>query len=164
MVRRTAPAALWAHRQTKEPAMRTRPLMTAALATAGLLMAGGVAFAAATSVSTTPDPQVVIPSSASTDRHGGADDPATHDAGDDKNRSAGKASRSDDPVTHDANDDKGGTRTTTGTHHDDPATHDAGDDKGGPRTNTGSGNDGPAAHDANDDKGGSGSGGHGSDG
>jgi len=88
--------------------MRTRPLMTAALATAGLLMAGGVAFAAANSVSTTPDPQVVIPSSASTDRHGGADDPATHDVRDDKNRTAGNSSRSDDPATHEAGDDKGG--------------------------------------------------------
>src|SRR3954465_10141323 len=110
--------------------MRTRPLMTAALATAGLLMAGGVAFAAANSVSTTPDPQVVIPSSASTDRHGGADDPATHDARDDKNRTAGNSSRSDDPATHDANDDKGGTRSSGATtRNDDPATHDANDDK-----------------------------------
>src|SRR3954470_24659078 len=126
MVRRTAPAAVWAHRQTKEPAMRTRPLMTAALATAGLLMAGGVAFAAANSVSTTPDPQVVIPRSSSADRHG-ADDPASHDVRDDKGRSrstttrttttAGITTRHDDPATHDATDDatddKGGTRTTT---------------------------------------------------
>src|SRR3954468_19684291 len=112
MVRRTASAAVWAHRRNKEPDMRTRPLMTTALATAGLLMAGGVAFAAANSVSTTPAPQVVIPSSSRSVPHSGADDPASHDVG----------------------DDKGGTRTTTSTststattRSDDPATHDATD-------------------------------------
>src|SRR3954454_20674543 len=154
MVRRTASAAVWAHRRNKEPDMRTRPLMTTALATAGLLMAGGVAFAAANSVSTTPDPQVVIPSSASTDRHGGADDPPAHDARDDKTCSAGTSSRSDDPATHEAGDDKGGTRTSTVGSNDDPVTHDANDDKGGTRTSTVGSNDDPVTHDANDDKGG----------
>src|SRR3954471_7731493 len=116
MVRRTASAAVWAHRQNKEPDMRTRPLMTTALATARLLMAGEVAFAAANSVSTTPDPQVVIPSSSSADRHGGADDPVGHDVRDDKGSSRATTTRT--PTT-----------AVTRTRHDDPATHDATDDK-----------------------------------
>src|SRR3954453_3604592 len=163
MVRRTAPAAVWAHRQNKEPAMRTRPLMTTALATAGLLMAGGVALAAANSVSTTPEPQVVIPSSSSADRHGGPDDRAPHDPRDAKRgaRTITTTTRHDDPASHDATDDKGGSRASTSS--DDPATHDATDDNGGTRTTT-SRHDDPATHDATDDKGGSGSGGHGSDG
>src|SRR5436305_5636866 len=113
MVRRTASDAVWAHRRTKEPEMRTRPLMTTALATAALVLVGGGALAAAHSVSTTPDPQVVIPSSVSTSRHG-----------------------SDDPVTHDATDDKGGSRATTTNGSDDPVSHDATDDKGGSRATT----------------------------
>jgi hypothetical protein len=69
--------------------------------------------------------------------------------------------RSDDPATHDAGDDKGGLRGGNGA--DDPAGHDAGDDKGGDRG--GHGADDPAGHDAGDDKGGDhgGHGGHGSD-
>src|SRR3954451_24044400 len=122
MVRRTASGAVWAHRRNKEPDMRTRPLMTTALATAGLLMAGGVAFAAANSVSTTPDPQVVIPSSSSSERHSGADDTAGHDANADKGGTppTTPTTRHDDAAPHDAGDDKGGTRTTS-SRHDDPA-------------------------------------------
>ncbi len=56
-----------------------------------------------------------------------SDDPAGHDAGDDKGgvRAAGT---SDDPAGHDAGDDKGGVRAA-GTS-DDPAGHDAADDHG----------------------------------
>jgi hypothetical protein len=46
-------------------------------------------------------------------RHGGADDPVTHDAADDNGV--------DNPATHDVADDKG---------VDNPATHDVNDDKG----------------------------------
>ena len=60
-------------------------------------------------------------------RHGGADDPATHDVLDDKGV--------DNPATHDVLDDKG---------VDNPATHDVADDKGV---------DNPATHDVSDDKG-----------
>jgi hypothetical protein len=61
-------------------------------------------------------------------RSHGADDPANHDAGDDKGgeRPAGV---SDDPATHDAGDDNGGDRPDGVS--DDPADHDAGDDNGG---------------------------------
>jgi hypothetical protein len=146
--------------------MRIRPPMTVALATAALLVAGGVAFAAVQSVGTEPDPQVVIPTSASvtpTSSHDstsrGADDPATHDAGDD-NGGATSGSGSDDPATHDAGDDNGG--ATGGSGSDDPApapTATADDNGGSGGSGSGSGSDGGGS----DDSGGSG-GGHGSDG
>ncbi len=62
----------------------------------------------------------------------GADDPATHDVGDDRGV--------DDPAGHDVGDDNG---------VDDPAGHDVGDDHGGDRGDNGSGRGGaddPANH------------------
>src|SRR3954464_4757267 len=113
--------------------MRNPRLLTVSLATASMLAVSGIAFAVVQSVDSAPAPQVVIPASASVDRsatpepgddHGkarhGADDPATHDAGDTRGRG------SDDPATHDATDDNGGTSGS-----DEPATHDATDDNGG---------------------------------
>lgn len=96
----------------------------------------------------TPD-AVPAPGPVGDDRGGltgghGADDPATHDVGDDHG--------ADDPATHDVGDDHGA---------DNPATHDVGDDHGA---------DDPPTHDVGDDHGGgsghggeSGHGGHGGD-
>jgi hypothetical protein len=125
--------------------MRIRPPMTVALATAALLVAGGVAFAAVQSVGTEPDPQVVIPTSAS------VTPTSSHES---TSRGA------DDPATHDAGDDNGG--TTSGSGSDDPApapTATADDNGGSGGSGSGSGSGGGGS----DDSGGSG-GGHGSDG
>src|SRR3954452_6477708 len=93
--------------------MRSPRTLTIALGTSALMAVSGVAFAVVQSVDTAPAPQVVIPTSAThsaaphsagTARHG-ADDPATHDVGDDR---GGATSVSDDPATHDAGDDHGG--------------------------------------------------------
>lgn len=67
-------------------------------------------------------------------------------SGDDKggNNPPAQASGKDDPAGHDASDDKGG----QGQGADDPAGHDASDDKGGAGAK---GADDPAGHDANDD-------------
>jgi hypothetical protein len=56
-------------------------------------------------------------------RGGGLDDPANHDAGDDNGQRSGGL---DDPASHDAGDDNG----LRGGGTDDPANHDAGDDHG----------------------------------
>jgi hypothetical protein len=103
-------------------------------------------------------------------RHG-ADDPATHDVGDDHGGLRDRGHGADDPVGHDATDDRGGANAGPGSansgpgrtgsgHHgaDDPASHDAGDDHGGRSGGHGAGD--PAGHDAGDDHG---SGGHGTD-
>src|SRR4051794_1730369 len=122
--------------------MRSPRMLTIALGTASLLAVSGVAFAVVQSVDTAPAPQVVIPTS------------ATHSAA---THSAGTARHgADDPATHDVGDDHGG--ATAG--NDDPATHDAGDDHGG-TTSRGSSGSGGSGRGGSDD---SGSGGHGSDG
>jgi uncharacterized membrane protein YgcG len=156
----------------KEPQMRNRRLLTITFATSSIVAVSGIAFAVVQSVDATPAPQVVIPASSShsvshtarTPERGddngairtrGADDPATHDAGDD---TSDATTGTDDPATHDAGDDNGG--TTTGT--DDPATHDADDDTSGTTSGGDSGSgSGSGSGGGGDD---SGSGGHGSDG
>lgn len=117
-----------------------RRILTITLASATLVGISGVAFAVVQSVDTSPQPQVVMPSSATA----GTDDPASHNAGDDNRRATGHRQGADDPATHDAGDDNG---------VDNPATHDVGDDNGV---------DNPATHDVGDDNGGS-TGSHGSD-
>jgi hypothetical protein len=127
--------------------MFKRPL-TLALVALSVPLFGGVAYAATQSVSSEPSPKVVIPTSPTTDDHGGA-----------RNARTGN----DDPATHDANDDNGG-RVTTPVTSDDPATHDVGDDHGGisgsgsGSSGSGSGKSGgsddPASHDVGDDHGG----------
>jgi hypothetical protein len=99
-------------------AFRPRRVLVAGLATATLLGVSGVAFAVVQSVDSSPQPQVVIPASASV----GTDEPLTHDARDDRNRGTEQRHGADDPATHDVRDDNGA---------DDPATHDVGDDHGG---------------------------------
>jgi hypothetical protein len=131
--------------------MSTKPLVTAALATAGVRMPGGLALTAAWANSTTPSPQVVIPAS---QQSRGSDDPATHDAGDDK---GGATATSDDPATHDAGDDKGGATASP----TDPATHDTTDDSSGSGSGSGGSGSGGSGGSGSDD---STSGGHGSDG
>ena len=80
--------------------MRKRIASTAGAAALAIGLAGGVAYAAVQSVSTTPDSQIVIPPrpSHSPSNGHGADDPATHDAND----------------ANDANDDHGGTHDSHG--------------------------------------------------
>jgi ABC-type microcin C transport system permease subunit YejB len=114
-------------------AFRPRRVLVAGLATATLLGVSGVAFAVVQSVDSSPQPQVVIPASASV----GTDEPLTHDARDDRNRGTEQRHGADDPATHDVRDDNG---------VDDPATHDVRDDNGV---------DDPATHDVGDDHGGS---------
>lgn len=139
--------------------MFKRPLSLAIIAISVPLF-GGVAYAATQSVSNTPNPQVVIPTTPTTDDHGGArtstpgrDDSATHDANDDKGGLTTTVTVGDDPATHDVGDDHGGTTAPTG---DDPATHDATADHGSGSTGTssGGGKDDPATHDVGDDHGG----------
>jgi hypothetical protein len=108
-----------------------RRILTVALATATLVGISGVAFAVVQSVDSSPQPQVVIPSSATV----GTDDPAARNAGDDNTRATGERQSADDPATHDVGDDNG---------VDSPATHDVGDDNGV---------DSPATHDVGDDNG-----------
>ncbi|MDX6276972.1 MAG: hypothetical protein QOJ72_1100, partial [Nocardioidaceae bacterium] len=81
------------------------------LAATVVLGSGGIAVANAAGSDDAP----TTPVSTSTPKH---------DAGDDK---GGQRRGTDDPANHDANDDRG--------RHgaDDPAGHDAGDDKGGLR-------------------------------
>ncbi len=90
----------------------------------------------------------------------GTDDPAGHDANDDR---AGSASGSDDPAGHDAKDDHGGSASGS----DDAAGHDANDDHGGGASGSdrsGSGHSGGGSDDSHgggsDDSGHSGSGGN----
>ena len=160
---------------------KTVLLAATATLSAGLIGLAAVASAGGPSSSGSDD---VSPASSSTVevRHG-ADDPLTHDVGDDHGSAgqgaddvpavtpsavpapapapavttapaavpaptAGGRNGADDPVTHDVGDDHG---------VDDPATHDVGDDHGG--LSGGHGADDPADHDAGDDHGG-----HGSDG
>jgi|GEM_PF-6492471 hypothetical protein len=151
--------------------MFKRPLSLAIVAISVPLF-GGVAYAATQSVSNTPNPQVVIPTTPTTDDHGGArtsttgrDDSATHDANDDKGGLTTTVTVGDDPATHDVGDDHGGTTVTTSDDHggttaptgDDPATHDATHDVGddhGSSSSSGGGKDDPATHDVGDDHGG----------
>src|SRR4051812_15546755 len=148
---------------TEEIPMLTRTSMTVAGAVASTLLLGGIAFAAVQTVDSSPQPQVVIPSSAthSPQSHGGADDPATHDVNDDSTGRSGGGHGADDPATHDVNDDSTG-RSGGGHGADDPATHDVNDDSTG-RSGGGHGADDPATHDANDDSTGRSGGGHGAD-
>jgi hypothetical protein len=89
--------------------MNLRPPTAVALATATLLVSGGIAFAAVQSVDTHPEPEVVVPASvevsASAHRHRGADDPAAHDAKDDHG-----GDRDGDRRSRDGDDDRHGDR------------------------------------------------------
>lgn len=129
-----------------------RRLVSVLFAGFSMIVATGAAFALGNSVSTTPPPAFVQSSEI---RSGGADDPATHDAGDDRRSvdrrsattattgTAGTTARSGKATTPTAPKN---TVTTTDDHGsgghgaDDPATHDLGDD--------------PATHDLGDDHGG----------
>ena len=89
--------------------------------------------------------------------HGG-DDPAAHNAGDDRAAQAPAgvvlpAAGSDDPAGHDANDDRTARAAGAPAPSDDPAGHDANDDRlaqgvAQPATRA----DDPAGHDAVDDR------------
>lgn len=83
------------------------------------------------------------PAGTKSHRHGGNDDGAGHDAGDDNGGHG-----ADDGAGHDVGDDHGGHGA------DDGAGHDAGDDHGG--NGGGHGGDDGADHDAGDDHGGHG--------
>jgi hypothetical protein len=89
---------------------------------------------------------VAVGAASAAQARGGADDPATHNAGDDHGGLVATAARhgADDPANHDAGDDrrahKAHARHRHHRHHgtrearhgaDDPANHDAGDDHGG---------------------------------
>jgi len=69
--------------------MRHRFSATLGLSLAAVLALGGAAYAGIQSIDTEPAPEVVVPASTQTTEPGGhggrhgADDPATHDAGDD---------------------------------------------------------------------------------
>src|SRR4051794_33141337 len=159
---------------------KTVLLAATATLSAGLIGLAAVASASGPSSSRSDD---VSPASSSTVelRHG-ADDPITHDVGDDHGSAghgaddvpavtpsavlapapaavpappAGGRNGADDPAMHDVADDRG---------VDDPATHDVGDDRGvdDPATHDvgddhgGHGADDPASHDVGDDHGGHG--------
>lgn len=127
-------------------AFRPRRVLVAGLATATLLGVSGVAFTVVQSVDSSPQPQVVIPASASV----GTDEPLTHDARDDRNHGTEQRHGADDPATHDVRDDNG---------VDDPATHDVRDDNDGSGSRHGGDDATPRqARDADDH------GGHGRDG
>jgi uncharacterized membrane protein YgcG len=137
----------------KEPQMRNRRLLTITFATSSIVAVSGIAFAVVQSVDATPAPQVVIPASSS---HSVSHTARTPERGDDNG--AIRTRGADDPATHDAGDDT--SDATTGT--DDPATHDADDDTSGTTSGGDSGSgSGSGSGGGGDD---SGSGGHGSDG
>jgi len=128
--------------------MRKRPL-TIALAVAAVPLLGGVTYAAASSVSTHPSPEVVIPHPKS------ADDPAGHDVNDD----------------HGDDNAPGATTPTTVEHHDgveDRSGPDGGDSHGGssgPSVNSGPGSTSSGSGDSGSGSSGDGgSGRHGGDG
>jgi hypothetical protein len=124
---------------------------------AGLVYAAPASGAGATEKSAVaPTASAAVPRTAVDDHGRGrsrADDPAGHDAGDDRRVSvippapAPKATVVTVPASSVPSVRRGA---------DDPASHDAGDDRG----SGGHGSDDPAGHDAGDDRG---SGGHGSD-
>lgn len=149
---------------------RDRRILTVSLATAVLAGTSSVAFAVVQSVDSSPQPQVVIPSSANTgiehratrgnddnashvtERRHGADDAQAPRAGDDK--------RIGNRAAHDAGDDNGG--RSRGSHRDDltPEPVESADDHGGRfAAGRGGGDDAPASRTSSDDHGG-----HGSDG
>jgi hypothetical protein len=151
-----------------------KTVLAAATATLSAGLIGLAAIASASGPSSSGSDDVSPASSTTVEVRHGADDPFSHDVGDDHGSAgqgaddvpavtpsavpapapapaavpptAGGRDGADDPVTHDVGDDHG---------VDDPATHDVGDDHGG------HGADDPANHDAGDDHGGHG--GHGAD-
>jgi hypothetical protein len=151
-----------------------KTVLAAATATLSAGLIGLAAIASASGPASSGSDDVSPASSTTVEVRHGADDPFSHDVGDDHGSAgqgaddvpavtpsavpapapapaavpptAGGRDGADDPVTHDVGDDHG---------VDDPATHDVGDDHGG------HGADDPANHDAGDDHGGHG--GHGAD-
>jgi hypothetical protein len=120
--------------------MTSRPFYALALATASVALVGGVAYAAVQSVDTSPTPQVVIPaasSSATDDARHGADDPATHDVGDDH----GGLTGSDDDGTDDSGNSGPGSDDSlnSGPGSDDSTS--GSDDSGSGSDDSGSGSD-----------------------
>ena len=114
--------------------MRTRRF-SVALAALSIPLLAGSAFAVANSVSTTPGPQVIIPSRTSANspttahqaRHRGTDERAGHDT-----TTTGTApdDHGNDGAGHDVNDDRGHDGTTSTTVSNDGPGHDVNDDHG----------------------------------
>jgi hypothetical protein len=128
--------------------MRTRRF-SVALAALSIPFLAGSAFAVANSVSSTPGPQVIIPSRTSSNtpttaqhasRGTGKDDPAGHDTtADTKARTTAGTTPDDhgrDVAGHDATDDQGHDATTPTSVSDDGPGHDANDDQGQDGTTT----------------------------
>jgi hypothetical protein len=135
--------------------MRLTTLSAVAAGAASLVLAGGVGYAAV-STPVAAHSSVTRPAS---------DDPAAHDATDDRVVGHAAAAPHVTPATAPKKAKakakpavRTPARTTVARHSagsDDPATHDVGDDRGGSSTVS----DDPATHDAGDDHGGSGRGG-----
>ncbi|MDQ1490794.1 MAG: hypothetical protein QOJ23_3308 [Actinomycetota bacterium] len=148
----------------------SRRILSALIVAGSVTGLGGVAFAVANSVSTTPAPAFVSRLAPDPAGDSGSNSgPGRRDDAPSTTSSSGPATSigtggHDDPATHDVGDDRGGatgstTVTTAAGGHDDPATHDVGDDHGGATgsttvTTAGGGHDDPATHDVGDDHGG----------
>ena len=145
-----------------------KTVLAAATATLSAGLIGLAAIASASGPSSSGSDGVSPASSSTVEVRHGADDPLTHDVGDDHG-SAGQGADDVPAVTPSAVPapapapvvPPAPAAVPTSGHHgaDDPVTHDVGDDHGG--LSGGHGADDPADHDAGDDHGGHG--GHGSD-
>jgi hypothetical protein len=159
----------------EERAVQKR-FVTLALGVLSIPMLGGVAYAAAHSISDRPSPQVVIPASSRTSA-GGADDPASHEANhaqgtDDSGNHLARTTAttavnpptraSDDGPNHDVGDDHGGAATAGPTTT--VAGHDVGDDHGGSSGSSSSGSGSSGSGSSGSGSSGSGSSGSGSSG
>jgi hypothetical protein len=138
--------------------MTSRPYTTFTLATVAVVLVGGVAYAAVQSVDATPTPQVVIPAaSASSDDSSPSESPTPSASASPSATSSPDDGRhgADDPATHDVGDDHGGLRDDG-----DPETDDAnGTDNSGPGSGDDStDNSGPGSGDDSTDNSGPGSG------
>jgi hypothetical protein len=146
-----------------------KQVLSVAVGVLSLPVLGGLAYGAAHSVGDSPAPQRIIPAS-SVSRGGGADDPANHDANDDRggaNRNgttsttitarAVRSGGADDPASHDLNDDnpnRGSTTSTTSTTSTSASGPSPTSTSSTSTTSTSvRGDDGPR-HDIGDDKGG----------
>jgi hypothetical protein len=138
-------------------------IVSLALGVLAIPTLGSVAYAAAHSVSDRPAAQVIIPASSSSSlRAAGADDPATHDLGDDRGGTTIPGTTGTTVVGHDVGDDHGGT-TIPGTTGTTVAGHDVGDDHGGASNSGSSGRGSGTSGSGGRSSSGSGDG-HGSDG
>src|SRR5262245_56825476 len=123
----------------KRPKFWRRPRAAVAIGVLAVPLLGGATYAAATTVSDNPKPQIVIPASSSHSTGNTATRGVSDNRGDRGRTLTTTVQRAsdDNPATHDAGDDHGPDNPATTpatsaprTPDDNPATHDAGDDHG----------------------------------